>query len=510
MYSWRYRRNVVVALGGALLATLATAAIPLVQRRIIDDVIVTHRQSIWPLAGLLLIAAAVNYAGIYLRRYHGGRLSLDVQHDMRTELFDSLSRLDGARQDEIRTGQLVGRSISDLNMVQGIMSMVPVTLGNIVLFLVSLGIMVVLSPVLTLVTVAVAPALWMIALASRRKLFPASWDAQQQSGEVVGLVDEAIGGVRVVKGFGQEAQEQQQLEAASAHLFASRLRMIRLTARYNPALTAIPSLGLVGVVALGGWLAIHGSITLGTFLAFSAYLAQMTGPVRMLTYMITLGQEARASVIRVFDIIDSQPAISDKPDAIELPPDAAGLSFDDVRFGYVPAEPVLRGLSFRVEPGETVAVVGASGSGKSTLALLLPRFYDPQGGSVRIDGYDVADVTRDSLRAAIGLVMEDSFLFSTTVRANIAYGRPDATEEEILAAAQAAQAHEFIVKLPQGYDTVVGEQGLTLSGGQRQRVALARALVTDPRVLILDDATSAIDPRLEAEIHAALREVMRG
>src|SRR5580693_5631262 len=506
-YSWRYRRNVVIGLGGALLAALATAAIPLVQRRIIDDVIVTHRESIWPLAGLLLVAAAVNFAGIYLRRYRGGRVSLDVQHDLRTELFDSLSRLDGARQDEIRTGQLVGRSISDLNMVQGIMSMVPVTLGNIVLFVVSLGIMVVLSPVLTLVTVAVAPALWMIALASRRKLFPASWDAQQQSGEVVGLVDEAIGGVRVVKGFGQEEQEQQQLETASAHLFASRLRMIRLTARYNPALTEIPSLGVVGVLALGGWLAIHGSITLGTFLAFSAYLAQMTGPVRMLTYMVTLGQEARASVIRVFDIIDSRPAIADKPDAVELPPDATGLSFDDVRFGYVPNEPVLRGLSLRVEPGETVAVVGASGSGKSTLALLLPRFYDPQAGSVRIGGHDVADVTRDSLRAAIGLVMEESFLFSDTVRANIAYGRPDATDEQVMAAAQAAQ---FIAKLPHGYDTVVGEQGLTLSGGQRQRVALARALVTDPRLLLLDDATSAIDPRLEAEIHAALREVMRG
>jgi len=288
---------VVVALAGALAATVATAAIPLVQRQIIDNVIVTHRASIWPLAGLLIVAAAVNFYGIYLRRYRGGRLSLDVQH-------------------ELRTGRLVGRAISDLNMVQGLLSMVPVTLGNIVLFVLTIGIMVVLSPVLTIVTVAVAPALWVIALASRRKLFPASWDAQQQSGEVAGVVDEAIGGVRVVKGFGQEEQEQERLETASTRLFASRLRMIRLTARYNPALTAIPSLGVVGVLALGGWLAIHGSITLGTFLAFSAYLAQMAGPVRMLTYMVTLGQEARASVIRVFDIIDSRPVIADRPDAI--------------------------------------------------------------------------------------------------------------------------------------------------------------------------------------------------
>jgi len=499
-----------VALGGALAATVATAAIPLVQRQIIDDVIVTRHASIWPLAGLLIIAAAINFGGIYLRRYRGGQLSLDVQHDMRTELFDALSRLDGARQDEIRTGQLVGRAITDLNMVQGLMSMVPVTLGNIVLFILSLGIMVVLSPVLTLVTVLVAPALYFIALASRRRLFPASWDAQQQSGEVAGVVDEAIGGVRVVKGFGQEEQEQRRLETASEKLFASRLRMIRITAKYNPALTAVPSLGMVGVLALGGWLAIEGSITLGTFLAFSAYLAQMTGPVRMLTYMVTLGQEARASVIRVFDIIDSRPVITDKPDAAGLPPGAAGLSFDDVTFGYVPGQPVLRGLSLQVAPGETVAVVGASGSGKSTLAQLLPRFYDPQAGVVRVGGYDVADLTRDSLRAAIGLVMEDSFLFSDTLRANIAYGRPDATDEQVLAAAQAAQAHEFITRLPQGYDTMVGEQGLTLSGGQRQRVALARALVTDPRLLMLDDATSAIDPRLEAEIHTALREVMRG
>jgi ATP-binding cassette, subfamily B, bacterial len=509
-YCWRFRRDVIIALAGALLSTAATLTIPLLQRTIVDNVIVARRDSVWPLAIALLGAAAANFAGIYFRRYRGGRMALDVQHDLRTELFDSLSRLDGARQDEIHTGQLVGRSISDINMVQGLLQWMPLTLGSAILFVFSLVIMVVLSPPLALVAFAVAPALWLIARASRKKLFPASWHAQQQVGEVAGIVDEAVGGVRVVKGFGQEEQEMQRMEAASGDLFASRMRMARLTARYNPALTAIPSLGLVGVLAFGGWLAIRGDVTLGTFLAFSSYLAQLTGPVRVLTGLVTIGQEARASVLRVFEVIDSRPVITDKPDAIELPEDANGITFDDVKFGYVPSQPVLRGLSLQIAPGETVAVIGPSGSGKSTLSLLLPRFYDVRGGAVRIGGHDVRDVTQESLRRAIGMVMEESFLFSDTVRANIAYGRPDATFEQVVAAARAAEADEFIRGLPDGYDTVIGEQGLTLSGGQRQRVALARALITNPRLLLLDDATSAVDPRIEAEIHATLHRVMAG
>ena len=509
-YCWRYPRAVVVALGGSLLATVVLAAIPLIQRDIVDNAIFAHRQPIWIGASLLIVAAVMTFGAVYLRRYYGGRVSLDVQHDLRTELFGSLTRLDGARQDQMHTGQIVSRSISDLNMVQGVLGMVPMLLGSGVLFVLSIVIMAFLSPLLTLVALAVGPALYVISVASRRKLFPATWDAQQQAGNVAGVVEGAVTGVRVVKGFGQEEQEIERVEEASGFLYASRVRAVRLMARFNPALQAMPALGQVGVLALGGWLAIKHEISIGTFFAFSAYLAQMVGPVRALAAFITTGQEARASVIRVYEVIDSRPLLTEKPDAVTLAPGADEVELDDVSFGYVPSQPVLRGLSLRVRPGETLAVVGTSGSGKSTISMLLPRFYDVQRGAVRVGGHDVRDLTLDSLRASIGLVMEESFLFSDSVRANIAYGRPDATQEQIVAAARAAEADEFIAALPDGYDTVIGEQGLTLSGGQRQRVALARALITDPAILVLDDATSAIDARVEAQIHATLRRVMAG
>ncbi|MFD9633245.1 ABC transporter ATP-binding protein [Streptomyces violascens] len=508
-YAWRYRRNVVLALGSSLGGMAVMALVPLITKVIIDDVIGHHTRSLAVWTGLLIASAVVVYGLTYIRRYYGGRLALDVQHDLRTEMYGTITRLDGRRQDELSTGQVVGRATSDLQLIQGLLFMLPMTIGNILLFIISIVIMAWLSPLLTLVALAVAPALWFIAKRSRTRLFPATWYAQGQAAAVAGVVDGAVSGVRVVKGFGQEDQETGKLREVGRRLFAGRLRTIKLNSRYTPALQAVPALGQVAMLALGGWLATRGEITLGTFVAFSTYLAQLVGPVRMLAMVLTVGQQARAGVERVLELIDTEPSIEDGKK--ELSPDApATVEFDDVSFGYDAERPVLKGFSLDIRPGETVAVVGSSGSGKSTVSLLLPRFYDVSHGAVLVGGHDVRELTLASLRAAIGLVPEDSFLFSDTVRANIAYGKPDATQEEIEKAARAAQADRFIAELPKGYDTTVGEHGLTLSGGQRQRIALARAILTDPRLLVLDDATSAVDARVEHEIHEALKSVMAG
>ncbi|GAU68090.1 putative ABC transporter permease/ATP-binding protein [Streptomyces sp. NBRC 110611] len=529
----------LLALGSSLAGMAVMALVPLVPKLIIDDVIVKQERSLAPWAALLVAAAVIVYVLTYLRRFYGGRLALDLQHDLRTRMFGSIARLDGRRQDGLSTGQVVGRATSDLQLIQSLLFMLPMMIGSLLLFVISLVVMAVLSPLLTLIALAVAPALWIIAGRSRTRLFPATWYAQGQAAAVAGVVDGAVSGVRVVKGFGQEEQETGKLREAGRRLFAGRLRTVRLNARYTPALQAVPSLGQVAMLALGGWMATQGQITLGTFVAFSTYLAQLVGPVRMLAMVLTVGQQARAGVERVYELIDTEPSLDERADARELPADApATVEFDRVTFGYGAAHapddgengdepdnrpadgadtpttrsprPVLDDFSLRIEAGETVAVVGTSGSGKSTVSLLLPRFYDVTAGRLLVGGHDVRDLTLESLRAAIGLVPESSFLFSDSLRDNIAYGHPDATDEQIRAAARAAQAEGFISELPEGYDTKVGEQGLTLSGGQRQRIALARAILTDPRLLVLDDATSAVDVRVEHEIHEALRGVMAG
>jgi ATP-binding cassette, subfamily B, bacterial len=506
----RHRRDVVLSVVAASLNSVCQTAVPLVARQIVDGVILSSTSALWPWLLLLVGLAAASFGFAYVRRYRGGRVALEVQYDLRNDMHDHLQILDFDNLGRMPTGQLVARANSDSTLVQGLLSFFPIMSSNILLLLLSLGVMLYLSPLLALVSLVVAPSLLIVSYRMRWRIFPATWDGQQREGDLVQIVDEDLNGVRVVKAFGQEQREVERIAAAAKTVYGSQMRAVRLQSRYQPVLEAIPLFAQVAILALGGWLALHHQITLGTFLAFSTYVTQLMAPARQLAGVLTIGQQARAGIERIFQLLDLPPAIADAPDAVDLLELRGDIRFSRVHFRYGDDDPVIQGVDLHIAPGERVAIVGPSGSGKSTLAMLVPRFYDPTQGAVFVDGHDVRGVTLRSLRRQVGVVFEDSFLFSDSVRANIAYGRPDATDAQVEAAARAAQAHEFIEDLPCGYGTAIGERGLTLSGGQRQRIALARAILYDPRILILDDATSAIDARVEAAVHDALRGVMAG
>ena len=507
-YVLKHRRNVALALTGALLGSACQALVPLISRQIIDGVIVRRDSPLWPWLALLIGVAVASFGLAYLRRYRGGQVGLQVQYDLRNAMHDHLQVMDLDNLGRMPTGQLVARANSDAMLVQGLLNFFPLMSGNVLLMLISLGVMFFLSPLLAIVTLIVAPVLVGISYRMRSRVFPASWDAQQREGDVAQIVDEDVNGVRVVKAFGQEDRELGRIVEAAKSLYGARMRAVRLQALYQPLLKAIPSLGQVAILAFGGWLVLRHHLTLGTFLAFSTYIAQFVAPARQFAGVIAVAQQARAAVERIFQLLDLPPAIADAPDAVQLPQSRGEIAFRGVHFGYGDGPAVLRGFDLHIAAGERVAIVGPSGSGKSTAAMLLSRFHDPDAGSVTVDGHDLRTVTLKSLRRQVGVAFEESFLFSDTVRANIRYGRPSATDEDIEQAARIAHAHGFIEELPGGYDTMVGERGLTLSGGQRQRLALARAILADPRILILDDATSAIDAKVEEAIHDALRGVL--
>jgi ATP-binding cassette, subfamily B, bacterial len=507
---WAHRRVVAIALIASIISSATLAVTPLLQKIVIDSAILHHTYRLAPLLELMGGVFTLQFVFSGIRRFSAGRVSWDIDYDLRNTVFAHLSGLDFARHDQLQTGQLVSRTNSDLVLIRTLLTQLPLMLANVLQFLLAVVIMAHLSLLLTAIVVPLMPLLFVLAFRMRRVVYPSSWEMQARMAEMVGAVDDSVSGVRVVKGFGQEGRELSRVTSALGVLYGSRLRNWRLRSRRTSTLQTIPQLGQVMVLALGGFLVFDGKVTVGTLVAFFSYLTQLTSPARQMAGVLVVAQQARAGAERVLELLDSLPDVAESPDAIKLPTLDGRVSFNRVSFGYLRSEPVLDGFDLQVRAGETVALVGTSGSGKSTVGLLLPRFYDVQEGSVLVDGIDVRAVTFDSLRRQIGVVFEDSFLFSDTVKSNIAYGRPDATDAQIEAAARAAEAHGFISELPDGYDTVVGERGLLLSGGQRQRITLARALITDPRILLLDDATSSIDSRVEEEIHSTLRRLMVG
>ena len=454
------------------------------------------------------LARAVMMVG---RRLIAGNQALGVELDMRTAMYAKLLRLSFGFYDRHQTGQLMSRATVDLQGVRFFLGYGLIFFFQNLFTIVGVGIVVFLmSWKLALIVVAIAPLLTAVAYRYSHVSHPLLREVQQKMADVATVAEENIVGVHVVKSFAQEDEEQQKFERRSEQVFDLSVQANRQRAFYIPLLSFLPLLAQAAFLLIGGRMVTSGSLSLADFVRFNFLLAMLIAPLRSLGMWIGQAQRATASGERIFQVIDEPEDIVDAPGAPGLPPGPGLVRFEDVTFGYDPERPVLQDVSLELEAGKVVAVIGHTGAGKTTLASLVPRFYDVQHGRVTIDGADVRDVTLTSLRREIGVVAQDPFLFSATVRENIAFGRAEATDAEVERAARLAQAHEFVTALPQGYDTMIGERGITLSGGQRQRVAIARALVVDPRILILDDATASVDATTESKIREGLREAMRG
>lgn len=507
-------------IGGACVGlawTLGKVAVPQLTKLSIDRGIDKNGSLLfWT---LLILGAAV-IAGFFAawRRYIAFRESRLTESMLRERLFAQIQGLHVGFHDRAQTGQLMSRSSSDLQQVQGFVVNIPIFVSQITMVI---GVVIILffsDPLLAAVALAPLPFINVSARSFSTKIHPAVLAVQQEQAQLANVVEESVSGVRVIKGFGAEGVQQQKVTQEADDIRRESMKAARIRSRFLPAIDLLPSLGLVAVLGLGGHRVINGDMSLGGLVAFNTYLTMLIWPMRNIGMTVAFGQRAAAALLRVNEILSEVPAIADPPKPRALPSaqlaqPVGAVSFHNVRFGYDIGHTdvrVLEGLSLEIAPGESVAIVGATGSGKSTITRLLLRFYDPQSGAIELDGIDIKELKLSELRRSVGVVFEDTLLFHDTVSANIAFAKPGIDIDVVHRAAKLAGAHEFIMQLPDKYDTVLGERGFSLSGGQRQRIAIARAIVADPRVLVLDDATSAVDPTKEHEIRDALATVMRG
>jgi ABC-type multidrug transport system fused ATPase/permease subunit len=505
-----YRRGVVVSFLLAAAAMGMGVLIPFLVGRTVDDI--RHGGTdLWPLAIVLVGAGVLRLAFSVVRRLVAGRVSLGVEFDLRNRMYEHLQSLELAFFDTQQTGQLMSRATVDLQSVRFFLGYGLIfILQSAITILIAAAVMLAINPKLAAVALAPTPVVIYVAFRYGRRNRPASQEVQQRIAELTAEAEENVSGVRVVKAFAQEERQLRRFHRSVRRVFDQSLVSTRLRAFYGPFIGFLPQLGLAGLLLVGGRDAIHGTISVGDFVAFYGYVLMLTSPMRMLGIALGMAQRAVASGARVFEILDRRPRLTAPPGAPPLPAGGGHVELRNVSFAYQGGAPVLRDIDLEVEAGRTVALVGPTGSGKTTLALLVPRLYDVSEGAVLVDGVDVRSVELASLRHEVALVSDDAFLFSASLRDNLAYARPDAGEQEVLEAAHRAGLEELLESLPEGLDTRVGERGLTLSGGQRQRVAIARALLAEPRILILDDATSSVDATTENRIKRALHEVMEG
>jgi ATP-binding cassette subfamily B protein len=508
------RRGLAAGIAVGLLWSVGKAAVPRLTRIAIDRGLLADDSAegdslmVW----VALLAGVAVIAGIFAgwRRWLAFRESRLTETTLRERLFDHILRLHPAYHDQAQTGQLMSRASSDLTQIQGFVVMIPLTMSSLALVAAVVTVLFVSQPLLALVALAPLPLVNVFAQRFSVAIHPAVMQVQAEQAQLAAIVEETVTGVRVVKGFGAEGVQHVKLAAKADDIRSVALKAARVRSAFLPALDLLPSLGLLAVLAIGGRRVVDGAMTYGQMVEFMQYIGLLIWPLRNIGMTVAFGQRAAAALVRVHGVLSVQPAIADSPLAQPLVDGQGAVTFDDVHFGYAADVAVLNGLSLHVAAGTSLALVGETGCGKSTLARLLIRFYDVDDGSVMLDGVDVRQLALDDLRRAVSIVFEDTLLFNDTIRGNIAFSRPDASLAEVQRAARLAGAHEFVEALPQSYDTLVGERGYSLSGGQRQRIAIARAIVADPRVLVLDDATSAVDPSKEHEIRAAMRTVMEG